>query len=235
MNPIKKALFTLNLNPDKYSDITAITYPLIKHYAKKIGAEFVEIKERRFPEWPPTFEKLQVYQLAQEMKNDWNIFLDADAMVHPDCMDFTAHLNKDTVAHNGSDHASFRFRYDRFYMRDGRNIGSASWLCIASDWCIELFEPPTDITPEDVGRMIYPTASELKAGVEPIRLVEDFVMGRNIAKYGLKFITVKEMMVKFGLTDTAGNPIGHFFHIYATAKDEKVTKMQQVLQAWGLT
>jgi hypothetical protein len=227
---MKKTLYTLNLNPDEYGDITEITYPLLKHYAKKIDAEFVEIKDRKFPEWPPTFEKLQVFQLGQEAKNDWNIFFDADAMVHPDTPDYTLFLNRDMCAHNGSDMAAFRFRYDRFFLRDGRNIGSASWLCIASDWTIDLFEPPNDIKPEDVEHMIFPTASELKNGVAPIRLVEDFIMGRNIAKYGLKFTTLKELHVKLGLGD-----LSLFYHIYATPKDVKITKMKQVLQAWGLT
>ena len=225
----KKALFTLNLNPEAYKEITDLTYPLLKHYAKKIGAEFVEIKERKFPDWPSNYEKMQIYELGQEMKNDWNIFFDCDALIHPDTPDFTEHLGKDTVSHNGTDMAGFRFKYDRFYRRDGRNIGSASWLCIASDWCIELFEPVKDLTPADVGQMIFPTASELKHGVEPIRLVEDFIMGRNIAKYGLKIITLKELMKSLGVPEAA-----LFFHIYATPKEEKVVKMVEVLKVWGL-
>jgi hypothetical protein len=226
---MKKTIYTLNLHPEKYADITAITYPLLKHYAKKIGAEFVEITDRKFPEWPPTFEKLQVYELGKAAKNDWNIFFDADAMIHPDTADYTALLSRDTCAHNGADMAAFRFKYDKFYLRDGRNIGSATWLCIASDWTIEMFEPPKDITPAEVEKMIFPTTNELKNGVEPIRLVEDFIVGRNIAKYGLKFTTLKELNVKLGLGDLC-----HFFHIYATSKEIKITKMMQVLQAWGL-
>jgi len=226
---MKKALFTLNLNPDEYKEITDITYPLLKHYAKKIGAEFVEIKERRFPEWPSTFEKLQVYRLGQEMKNDWNIFFDADSMIHPDTPDYTVHIPKDTVAHNGTDMASIRFKYDRFFLRDGRNIGSASWLCIASDWCIEMFEPPDDITPGEVEKMIFPTVLELKNGVSPMRLVEDFIIGRNIAKYGLKVMTIVDLHEKLGIKN-----VGYFFHIYAVPKQVKVEEMKKVLKAWGI-
>jgi hypothetical protein len=104
---MKKTIYTLNLHPEEYADITAITYPLLKHYAKKIGAEFVEIKDRKFPEWPPTFEKLQVYELGTEAKNDWNIFFDADAMIHPDTADYTNLIPRDTCAHNGADMAAF--------------------------------------------------------------------------------------------------------------------------------
>jgi hypothetical protein len=234
MGRLKKTLYTLNLNPEKYQDITTLTYPWLKHYAKKIGADFFEITERKFPGWPPTFEKLQVYELGRKHGNDWNIFFDADTMIHPDALDFTIQLPKDTVAHHGSDMANFRFVYDRFYMRDGRNIGSATWACVCSDWCIEMMEPPTDITPDEVNRAIFPTAAELRGGMAPIRLIEDFLIGRNIAKYGLKFITFKEIMKRLGL-----EAIGHFFHIYNVPRAQKIEHMKQLLalnppHGWGL-
>lgn len=126
----KKTVFTLNI--DNYApEITELTYPFLEHYAKRIGADFHVITERRFPGFPPVYEKLQIYRLAQEQANDWNIFFDSDALVHPDTIDFTQHLGKDTVAHNGSDMAAIRWTYDRFFLRDGRNIGSGNWLTIA--------------------------------------------------------------------------------------------------------
>ena len=225
----KKTLYTLNLNPDAYRDITDMTFPLIKLYAKKIGADFFEITERKFPEWPPTFEKLQVYELGQLHMNDWNIFFDADTLIHPNTPDFTEHVHKDTVLHNGADMSTFRFKKDRFYRRDGRNIGSATWCCICSDWCIEMMEPPKDITPAEVEAMIFPTLDELKHGVEPLRLVEDFLIGRNIAKYGLKFKMIKTLMKELEVPNA-----GMFYHMYARPKEEKVVKMAQVLQTWGL-
>ena len=224
----KKTLYTLNLHSEEYKDITDMTYPLIKHYARKIGADFYEITERKFPEWPPTFEKLQVYELGQKHGNDWNIFFDADALIHPNTPDFTDLVPKDTCLHNGADFSPFRFRKDRFYRRDGRNIGSATWCCICSDWCIEMMEPPADITPAEVEAAIFPTADEIKRGVEPLRLVEDFLIGRNIAKYGLKFKMLKTMMKELEVENAQ-----MFFHIYAVPKEEKVAKMAQILQVWG--
>lgn len=226
---VKKTLFTLNLNPADYKGITDLTYPFLKHYAHKCGAEFVEIKERRFPEWPPTYEKLQIYKLGQEMKNDWNIFIDCDALVHPDTPDWTNHLNKDTVAHNGADFAGYRWVYDRFFWRDGRNIGSATWLNIASDWCIELFEPLLDMTPEQVAASIFPIHAETRAGMKPIRLVEDYVMSRNIAKYGLKFIMLIELLHKLGVVES-----DLFFHIYNVPATAKIFKLKETMNRWGL-
>ena len=224
----KKTLYTLMLNPEVYKDVTDLTYPFLKHYARKCGAEFVEITERKFPDWPANYEKFQVYRLAQERGDDWSIFFDADALINPNTPDFTEHLPKDTVAHNGADMSTFRFKKDRFYRRDGRNIGSATWCCICSDWCIDMMEPPPDITPAEVEQAIFPTSEELKRGVSPIRLVEDFLIGRNIAKYGLKFKMIKDLMKDLKVPQAQ-----MFFHIYACPPEEKVVKMCQLLMAWG--
>ena len=185
---LKKTVYVLNVD-DYAPEITEVTYPLIKHYAEKIGAEFYEIRERKFPGWPPVYEKMQIYQLAQEMGNDWNIYIDSDALVHPDCMDITNHLSKDTVAHNGRDPADHRWRYDRFFLRDGRHIGSCNWFTAASDWCIDLWKPLDDLTKEEAVANIYPVVNELNTVIIPEHLIDDYVLSRNIAKYSLKFTT----------------------------------------------
>jgi hypothetical protein len=122
---IKKTIFTLNVD-DYDPDITAITYPLIKKYAHKIRADFHTITERKSPDRPPVYEKLQIYDLAREMDLDWAIYLDSDALVHPDMFDITEFIGKDTVCHNGSDMANNRWRYDNYFRRDGRHIGSCN-------------------------------------------------------------------------------------------------------------
>lgn len=227
---IKKTIYTLNLNPDAYKEITDMTYPLIKRYCHKIGADFHVIDKRKFPEWKsPTYEKTQIYELGQQMENDWNIFFDCDAIIHPDTPDFTSHFSKDTVIHNGSDFASLRWKYDRYFLRDGRNIGSPTWLCIASDWCIELFKPFDDMTPDEVYSNIFPIQAETIKGYEPYRLVEDYLFSRNIAKYGLKFDTIIDFFKRNNFE--SGN---FFWHIYAVPIDEKVVKMRQRMEEWGL-
>ncbi len=69
---MKKILYTLNV-PDadgnEYApEIRKITYPFLKAWAYKIGAEFFEITERKFPEMPPVYEKFQIYELSKEHK-----------------------------------------------------------------------------------------------------------------------------------------------------------------------
>ncbi len=226
----KKCIFTLNLDSEVYKEITDLTYPLIKQYAYKIDSDFHQITERKFPEFSsPTYEKVQIYQLAQEMQNDWNIFIDCDALIHPDTPDFTHLISKDTVAHFGKDFAPIRWKYDRFFLRDHRHIGSGTWFCMASDWCIELFKPLDDLTPEEIYKNIFPTTGECLAGYTPDRLIEDYVFSRNIAKYGLRFITIDEILRQYQFY-----PPDFMFHDYAKPIEQKIVLLQQCLRNWRL-
>jgi hypothetical protein len=229
MRPIKKAIFTLRVD-DYAPEICELTFPLLHNYANKIGAEFVVIDQRRFPDWPPVYEKLQIYELAQEMQNDWNIYIDADALIHPDLMDLTTMLSKDTVAHHGSDFASQRWKYDRFFLRDGRHIGSGNWFTIASDWCVDLWRPLDDLTLDEACINISPTLQERLSGCfDSSHLIDDYTLSRNIAKYGLKFVTIRKL-----LSDIDPNLQGLFWHQYLVKADQKLLEMKQMLKTWGL-
>lgn len=225
---IKKTIFTLAVN-DWQPKITEMTFPLIRRYAKKIGADFFVIKDRKFPDWPITYEKFQVYGLAQEMENDWNIYIDADALVHPETPDFTLYLNKNTVAHVGMDTAPIRWTYDRYFLRDGRDIGSCNWFTMASDWCVDLWHPTDDLTPEEVMARCFPTVQEDLSGViDSYHLIDDFLVGRNIAKFGLKFKTINSI-----LEDKYANS-WFFWHQYTLTPEQKIFEMKKILQQWGL-
>lgn len=226
----KKTVFTLCV--DNYApEITEITFPLLKAYADKIRADFHIITERKFPEYPPVYEKIQIYELAQQMENDWNIYIDADALIHPDLMDLTEMLPKDTVAHHGKDFAPIRWKLDRFFRRDGRFIGSGNWFTIASDWCIELWKPCEDMTLEEIYSNISPTVNERTSGCfDRTHLIDDYILSRNIAKYGLKFKVIREMMTDIGFPNG-----GYFFwHAYTMPIEQKVREMRQILAEWRL-
>ena len=227
MNKPKKTIFTLNV--DNYApEITAITYPLIERYAEKIGADFHIISERKNPDKAPVYEKLQIYDLAREMKNDWNIFLDSDALVHPDTIDFTDMIGKDTVMHNGCDVANVRWRYDEYFRRDGRNIGSCNWCAIASDWCVDLWHP-LDIPYEEALNNIKPIPNELNTLITREHLIDDYTLSRNIAKYGLKFKTVLDLLPEKRLGGSS-----FFWHEYTIPVYEKVRRMKQIVRDWGV-
>lgn len=229
MRTLKKTVYTLNV--DRYAPaITALTYPLLRYYADRIGADFHVIIARKFPDWPVVYEKLQIYELAQQHGNDWSIYLDSDALVHPETIDFTEHLHKDTVAHHGADMAAVRWQYDRFFRRDGRNIGSCNWCTIASDWCLELWKPLEDLTCAEAIARIRPVVAEQMSGVVPAsHLIDDFVLSRNIAQYGLKFTTLLDLLPKIGLPDS-----NFFWHQFLISTEAKVAGMQAVLETWKL-
>ena len=226
----KKTIFTLNV--DGYApEITALTYPLIEAYADKIGAGFHIIGERKFPEWPVTYEKLQIFELAQQMENDWNIYIDSDALVHPDTPDLTLLLHRDTVAHFGSDFAPVRWKSDRFFQRDGRKFGSGNWLAVASDLCIDLWRPLDDLTPAEAIANIYPTVFEKVSGVvNRSHLIDDYTVSRNIARFGLKAKTFRKIFEEAGFKDGGA----FFYHHYLNPIDEKVVELKKVIRNWGI-
>jgi hypothetical protein len=224
---MRKTVFTLRVN-DYSPAICDLTFPLIKWWANKIGADFYVIDKRCYPDFPVTYEKLQIFDLGRQMKNDWNIFIDADALIHPETPDWTEHLKKDTVAHNGLDFASLRWRYDDIFRRDGRNIGSCNWNTIASDWCLDLWHP-LDIPLDQALDNIHPTVEELNTVVTREHLIDDYAVSRNIARYGLKFITLRELQTKLGFKENA-----FYWHIYTVQEDVKVTELRKIVETWQI-
>ena len=225
---LKKTIFTLNVGG--YSpEITKRTYPHIKAYADKIGAHFVVIEDRKYPNFPVVYEKLQIYDLGAYMGNDWNIYVDSDTLIHPDTPDFTVLLNKDTFIHNGADFAPIRWTYDHYFLRDGRNIGSCNWFTAASDWCLDLWHPLDDIGLEEALKRIHPTSDELKTVITKDHLIDDYVLSRNIARYGLKFDTLAHLWEKWG------NPGDFFWHQYQITTEDKIVEMDKVLELWSKT
>lgn len=224
---MKKTIFTLNI--DGYpKGITDLTYPLMERYARKIGADFYIIKDRKFPDWPPVYEKLQIYELSKQMGNDWNIYIDSDAIVHPDMFDITEFLKKDTICHHGADMANNRWKYDDYFRRDGRHIGSCNWFCAASDWCTDLWTP-LDISFEQAMENIFPVQSELNTIVTREHLIDDYALSRNIAKFGFKFTTVIKILKEL---EDSGN---YFWHQYILDTDSKIKGMKNIMSTWCIT
>jgi hypothetical protein len=223
---MRKVIFTLNIG-DYAPEIRALTYPLMKFFAHKIGAEFREITERKFHDWPVVYEKLQIHELGKGY--DWIYFFDADTLVHPECIDFSWFIPSDTCCHNGQDMAAIRFRYDEHFQKDGRNIGTCGWLTIAPAKCLDIWTP-TEQTLEKVVDCCYPTVSEMNCGlINKGHLADDYVMSRNIARLGCKHTTVKEILPTIGLKDA-----DFFWHVYTIGVDEKVRQMKETLRRWQI-
>jgi len=214
MRRLKKTLFTLNIG-NYAPEITALTYPLMKYYAERIGADFHIITDRRFPNWPVTYEKLQIYELGRQMDNDWNIYIDGDALIHPECLDWTILLNKDTILNNARDFANVRWRYNNYFLRDGRNWGIGNWFTVASDWCLDLWRP-LDGSFEDAVCNIFPTMNERSKCVNKEHLIDDYALSCNVARFGIKAKTVKDLQKDLEFEG------GFFYHLYNVTEQEKL-------------
>jgi hypothetical protein len=220
-----KAVFTLNV--ENYApSIVELTYPLIRRYASRIGAEFIVISKRKYPDFPPVYEKLQIHELGKDY--DWNFFFDSDCLIHPDLFDISDFIAKDTVLQNAQDLAANRFAYDDYFRRDGRHIGACNWFTVASNWCLDLWKPLDDLTLEQAVSRIQPINLERQANIEPSHLIDDFVLSRNIARFGLKHKKFQELLADLGRADH-----DYFWHSHTLSIDEKINAMKQVLERWG--
>ena len=239
-----KVIYTLVVG-DYPKAITDLTFPLLRKYARKIGADFYVIDERKFPGWPVTYEKLQIHELAQEQDREWAIYIDADALVSPNLFDITEHLPKDCVLHNGNDMASNRWTYDKYFRRDGRNIGSCNWFTVASQLCFDLWKPLDDLTLEQALSRIHPQNFELspfaidpgtnrrvpKPIIDAEHLIDDYTLSRNIAKYGLHFKSLLSLCAELG---QMGDAAGYLFHQYLIPTATKVQMLRTVIRNWNL-
>lgn len=208
---MKKALVTLDINYNQ--DITNITYPYMRKYAEKIGADFIIINQRKFPHLSPNMEKFQLYEIGENY--DWTIFIDADALIHPNCPDLTELYNKDCVIFNRYDYYPFRFKYNNYSRRDKRNIGACTWVCAFSDWTRHAWKPHEN--PEQFLGDINPMDLEKNFGYTSKHILDDYLVSRNIAKYGLKVETFYHLMAKDSTTNY------WFAHQFCVNEEDKIS------------
>jgi hypothetical protein len=80
---------------------------------------------------------------------------------------------------------------------------------------------------EEAVENIFPITSEKHCGlIDREHLLDDYVLSRNIAKYGLKHAHLLELF-------KGKIEYGHLWHDYVIPVEEKVVKMHQVLEAWS--
>jgi len=217
----KKALWVLNI--DNYApEITATTYPYLKWYANKIDADFREITERKFPGAPTTYEKLQLFKLGEEY--DWNIYVDSDALVHPDMFDVTRHIHPDTVMQYGNDLVGTRFKDNKYFRRDTRRISSCNWFTIASQDCLDIWHPLEDMTIDEALTKFHPQLKEA-ATCSDNHLIDDYVLSLNIAKYGLRYRTFLDLLRHLHMEGSQ-----FLFHTHLLTRKEKAYILPRVME-----
>jgi hypothetical protein len=240
---MKKTFYTLVVN-NYEPEMTKLTFPLMQRYADKIQADFVCIKDRKWPDLPPVVEKFQIYDLAEERGDDWSIYFDADTLIHPNLFDVTAVLTKDTTCSNGRDFIPIRWRPNRYFLRDGRWEGKGNWCAIASDWCRDYWNPDEIKNFDRWVEDIHPTVYELNTVVKRDHLIDDLFISINIAKFGLKHVLIPQLCQKYGAQPVqfppdVDQPQGgwgfYLWHKYTIPPEQKIIEMKKVIQFWGVT
>lgn len=218
---MKKTIFTLDVG-DYEPEITEITFPFMRFYANKIGADFVVLKERRFPEWPILFEEFQIRDHFDGL--DWAIFMDADTFVHPECIDYTMYIPEGTVCPAKADMGA-SIHHDETLVKGG-SVRLGGFLTIAPKECFGIWDLPEESL-EEILEKCTPTMWEARHGMNPRHMPEEFVLSRNIAKYGYKVMPSDKINAQLGLPGTSW-----FWHKHVIPNAQKVHELKELL--WEL-
>ena len=158
-------------------DITEYTLPNIKAYANKIGAEYKEITERKYPDWPITYEKMQIHELGKNY--DWNILCDADVLISKNMPDVTNVVPYNHVGAHGHYDISITVKDpDLYFARDGRQCGVATYFVVSSSLMHDIWTP------------LEMTAEEAKSKMKREFVIDEYCVSRNLARFGMKFTGV---------------------------------------------
>lgn len=228
---MKKILVTLNIG-NYQPAIRALTYPLMKRFADKIHADFIEITERKFPDWPTVYEKLQCREILEAKGADWCLFFDADALINPEMFDPTLDLNLDTVLFNGKDMSRIRFYPDKYFQRDGRFIGACNWFCVSSRLtACDLYRPLDDLTLEEAIKNISITNQEHVSGMfKDNHLIDDYTLSRNLSQFSLKHDTLIDVCGRMGMRNQFGGGVNpYLWHKYSCTEEQKINDMLALL------
>jgi hypothetical protein len=212
---MKKTVWVLNIN-DYRPDICLHTIPTIENFAKKIGADFKIITDRKFPNFPITMEKMQIYELGKD--NDLNILIDADVLISPKLDDISLNVSKTPGLVSVMQvfeiprYFPYNYIFDRLPVSqtlDGRStkVGPSANFVITSKWSHFLWNPDVEIP-------------ELQ---DPFR-IDEYVMSVNLAKYGLDL-------------EIFGNPIHPDIHHLAVTSKPQDGDLEVILikkQEWNI-
>lgn len=190
-----KKVFVLNIN-NYMPELCAITMPTINRYAEKIGVKLEIVSDRKYPEWPVTYEKMQLYDLAKEL--EWAILIDADTVILKDMPDVTNISNNIIGIHMAYDSDKILpSNYD--FIQDRRNVGVATNFMVVPHACHEIW------TPSDEG--VENVLRRLRChGTQP-HIIDEYCISTNLARYKYDFI---------GITQYCGDK---FVHLDAHTND----------------
>lgn len=164
---------------DYFPELKLYTLPTIERFCDKIKADLKIIRERRFPDWPILTEKLQIYANGALYPN--NILLDLDILVHPDCYNpFERNIPYTHCAFKDNYNASKQLKSDIYFERDGRDVGISGCAVFTTSHTHDLWKF-SDYFKANKHMVLENILQERK-------IVDEYVMSRNLARYGLKYV-----------------------------------------------
>ncbi len=197
---------------DFFPELWALTYPTIKAYADRIGADLNVITGRKYSHMHINYEKFQVW--IDGMCYNANFLVDADVLIHKEFPDFTTIVPPHHVGFNDNYFASDKFTIEEtnVFLRDGRNVGIASNAVITYTSTHDLWEPIDWLRMED-----FESISKVRLGD-----VDEFNLSWNLAKYGLKYTGITwEDWQRY-----------YFVHIGTGDRELALKQAEAVLNTW---
>ena len=183
-----------------FPELSSFTIPTVERWAHKLNAKVNIIENRIWPDWPLLYEKMQIYYEGQD--SDWNILLDADILVHPDCPDpLNTFIHPRQVAAKDSYHADRQLYMDDYFFRDGRNIGISTCAVAASRLCHDLWTP-LELSLEESEKRVY----------EQRAILDEYCVSRNLARFGLKLTAIMDPQKDYD----------KLFHLGAYGRDKEL-------------
>ena len=220
---MRKLIHVVNIN-DFFPELFALTYPTIRSYAERNGYMINMITERKFPDYPINYEKMQVYEDGKDA--DVNILCDADMLIHPEFPDVTEFLKRDSIAFNDNYNISWKYHVDRirYFMRDGRDVGIATNFVVSSDWTHDVWEP-LSLSQKDIEDLAKKENTDTGGadGRGWGHYADEFALSYNMAKYGLKYtgVTWEDWMRPWLIHTGTGD------------KNEALQIARQTLEKWS--
>lgn len=162
---------------DYAPELCAVTIPTIKAYAERIGADFNLITERKFPDFPINYERLQIFESGKGY--EWNLNIDADMVLGRKLPDITIDAPKEFVriVMHFNLNEYFNIEDNIFFARDGRQAGIVDAFLMTSNWTHDIWRPLNGSLHD------YDHVFKEK---EP-RRISEYCISQNLAQYGLKF------------------------------------------------
>jgi hypothetical protein len=164
-------------------DIACKTVPYLQFYAKRIGADFNLITDRKYPEWPVTYEKMQIYDLGK--KYNCNILLDCDILLDHKMYDITEIVPSNCIGTWMVYDPAITIKEDEFIKLDGSDRIPVTNCIVTRQSQHEFWKPFDSIS-------MATALSRMKREF----VIDEYCVGRNTKKNNFSIVGVIEKRVE---------------------------------------